>query len=1475
MADPSSGGEGTHPNLNLTPEEKRVFGQLFQAADTENVGVVTGEVAVKFFERTKLDPLVLGEIADTENRGFLTPSGFGVVLRLIGHVQSGRDATSELAYRPGPLPKFDGFGSQPKPLTPTTTSGPPLQPPGPIRVPPLTPEKVSEFSSFFDKSPSQNGILGGAQAKQIFERARLPNDVLEKIWNLVDTGQQGALGVTEFIIAMHLLTSYKSGAMKALPTTLPPGLYDAAARRSTNRPGPALGGVPPVPSIPQQFSGSNAQRSQSPLSGTNYSTPPISAQATGSDWLVGPKDKAQFDNVFASVDRAKRGYITGDEAVRFFGNSRLPAEILAQIWDLSCINSNGQLNKDEFAVAMFLIRQQRGTRDGRGSLPPTLPPQLVPPSMRQQSIAPSQPSAPAFKPADRAPQTIAKSATEDLFGLDAFSTPAPAQAQSTGEHGTFNRFGETDRPGSAGRSLPPGSPSSTHPSSPPHPQTSGFKAFIPSSSFGQSITTTTTGGSPSSTSAPTQRLQQSQQSAAEDLLGDNDPEVSRKLTAETTELANLSNQVGSLSKQMQEVKSKRSSTEQDLSNASSQKRAFESRLSQLRTLYEQEVKDVRSLEERLNTSRNDIKRLQQDIAMIEGTYEDLQNQHRQVVGALQSDQQENAQLKEKMRIVNHEISELRPQLEKLKSDARQQKGLVAINKKQLATNEAERDRVQGEIAHASKAAEEVSRNVSPPARVQSSAAVISPTSTGSSQNPFFKRSPTAGSENITSPSPFAPHSVGTPQQNQSAFDDVFGPSFSSASSVPPPTSFQSDSEARGIPTITDPSGFSIRSSDGPDDRTPTSTPPTSTYNETAPNVRPPPPPESRQITSSNLPLRDSLLRSDSVSSSVKVSAPASRYGGNDTSAVATPTNIGSPITATPTHEGFDASQGFGRDEAETTESGIDPMISRDSYPSTSQVSNNRRPGLSADDQKDSFRSFGAPSHDPGSIPGAFPGAFPGETTPPAQQPSITESTLWERKQGSADPPESSLNARSESYSQDTAQANGPASASSKDDFDAAFAGFTAPKQAVDRQNSGISASDSVAGPGPSSNRLNKEFPPIEEFGNDDDSESASEQGFDDNFTSASPHRRQDSGIQEGHQGPPAQLTPATGDERNGMLSARPPLGQTNSATSSLLPSPGAQTSPPTYDETVTVEKGHRESNQFPPEFTGLLPSRDDPTSPEGSPEQVFTSSMNGGQVAFGEASLQDKEEPRNAPQNFAASPQPNMPSYVPIGRQSSTASQPSVSQTVSSSDARPPAPPAKVQLDDDFDKDFADLADAQEADEKGEENLGMQNRNAEDFDDFNPVFDSPSVSTLDRYPPEHSAAGSADTKTNGFNEFEQNVSGPVRSSSLTQAPQAQSAATSEDWDAIFAGLDSKPEDVSTGLQGAGPKASLSPHEGAASSSRPNQLPRALSTGTEHDDPILKKLTSMGYPREASLGALEKYDYNIDKAADYLIRTLGK
>jgi epidermal growth factor receptor substrate 15 len=81
----------------------------------------------------------------------------------------------------------------------------------------------------FEKTRAQDGFLSGEMAKQIFEHSGLPNDVLGEIWNLADIEQRGSLQVTEFVIALHLLASFKSGALYALPNILPAELYEVAA----------------------------------------------------------------------------------------------------------------------------------------------------------------------------------------------------------------------------------------------------------------------------------------------------------------------------------------------------------------------------------------------------------------------------------------------------------------------------------------------------------------------------------------------------------------------------------------------------------------------------------------------------------------------------------------------------------------------------------------------------------------------------------------------------------------------------------------------------------------------------------------------------------------------------------------------------------------------------------------------------------------------------------------------------------------------------------------------------------------------------------------------------------------------------------------------------------------------------------------------------------------------------------------------
>ncbi len=1108
--------------------------------------------------------LQIWQIADKENRGLLTPAGFGIVLRLIGHYQAGQDPTPELAFRPGPLPRFDGgLPGGPSVQPPPNVFTPALQPQssgsGPIRVPPLAADKVAQYSGLFEKSGAQNGILPGEQAKQIFERAGLPNEVLGKIWNLADTEQRGALVMTEFIIAMHLLASYKSGAMRALPAILPAGLYDAAARRPQRQ----TSGSAPLSAIPRQFSGAGAGRNGSPLGRSGFAPPVQSPQSTGpstgqvGEWAINPSDKARFDTIYTSLDRTNRGFITGDEAVPFFSNSKLPEEALAQIWDLADINSQGHLTRDEFAVAMYLIRQQRSKQDGRDNLPSTLPSNLIPPSMRNQTRQPQQPTAPTF---DAQPQ-MPKSAMDDLFGLDALSSPsAPAPPQvplSTGGSAGFN---------DPFNSRSPMTPSSPVQSSPQHP--TGFKPFVPSSSFGRTLNYENTGGSNSSGQTTQRSIQP--QTGMDDLLGEHDPETSKKLSGETMELANLSNQVGSLSKQMQDVQGQRAASQNELNQASTQKREFEGRLAQLRSLYEQEVKDVNGLKQTLSTTKNETQKLQQELAMVEGSHQDLQSQHQQIVQALQADQQENASLKERMRALNAEIAQLKPQLEKLRSEARQQKGLVAINKKQMSTSESERDKLKSEAEQLTKSNEENSKAIAASSQAQSPSNVASPAlSTMSANNPFFRRQ-SSGADAVFSP--FASQSPAPTPQAEHSFDNVFGPSFgaSTPSSMPPTTFKQETAASHSVPFPAVETALPAASLEGSRVASPIPSQPTGSSRGLSDSDAPAPP-ASRQISSSFLPF--SSAATESVSSSRQVSAPNSRFG------------EGSTGTETPTHQ--------------------------ESTPTGSSAGGHE------------ILATNSISHESNSIPGAFPGDLVAAT--PSGGSTLSERAMGTNNTGPIDP---------------FAFNKPPAAA--KDDFDSAFAGFGAPsnlkKEASERSGSATGSSN-----------FHSEFPPLQELEHDDESDSGSEGGFEDDFTSASPgHSRKESALQSSST--PSRIA-ASGSE----ALAPPPSFTENSNSSAMSlgkdpPTEDAQRSPPPYNTTVSPhDRAQAEADQY----AGLLPTREDSLSaPILSPEQSF---------------------------QFVSTPSQS-------GESSKEAAKPA------------PAPPAKVPFDD-FDNEFDDLEDAKEGTE--------------------------------------------------------------------------------------------------------------------------------------------------------------------------------
>ncbi|KAJ2754584.1 actin organization and endocytosis protein [Coemansia pectinata] len=94
-------------------------------------------------------------------------------------------------------------------------------------------------------------------------------------------------------------------------------------------------------------------------------------------WAITASERAQYESIFRRWDSGL-GVLRGDQAREVFAQSSLSQSELAKIWMLSDINNQGELNLDEFSVAMHLIFR----RLAGAPLPDTLPQELVPRSSK-------------------------------------------------------------------------------------------------------------------------------------------------------------------------------------------------------------------------------------------------------------------------------------------------------------------------------------------------------------------------------------------------------------------------------------------------------------------------------------------------------------------------------------------------------------------------------------------------------------------------------------------------------------------------------------------------------------------------------------------------------------------------------------------------------------------------------------------------------------------------------------------------------------------------------------------------------------------------------------------------------------------------------------------------------------------------------------------------------------------------------------
>ena len=299
----------------------------------------------------------------------------------------GRPAPPSASVNPGrpPIPSATSMSA----VIPTSRSG--SLSGGEWAVTTQAQKKYREQFSMVDSG--RTGFVTGVQARGILMQSGLPQPALAQIWNLSDVNHDGKLSVEEFILAMFLVERTRSGA--PLPPILPPELVPPSFRsvpqqqplsppqQVQNAPIPTAiphGGAPPRPAPPPGSVPGSRRESNASVSSRGYTSPPSAVTPSSAEWAIPQVSRVKFSQQFNAVDVNRTGYMTGAQARNVLVQSGLPQQQLAQIWNLSDIDTDGRLSVEEFILTMHLIEHAKSGK----LLPNVLPLELVPPSFRRK-----------------------------------------------------------------------------------------------------------------------------------------------------------------------------------------------------------------------------------------------------------------------------------------------------------------------------------------------------------------------------------------------------------------------------------------------------------------------------------------------------------------------------------------------------------------------------------------------------------------------------------------------------------------------------------------------------------------------------------------------------------------------------------------------------------------------------------------------------------------------------------------------------------------------------------------------------------------------------------------------------------------------------------------------------------------------------------------------------------------------------------
>ncbi|KAG8124550.1 hypothetical protein E2320_019937 [Naja naja] len=242
----------------------------------------------------------------------------------------------------------------------------------------ITSEERKKYDKQFDSLKPVGGYITGDQARMFFLQSGLSSPVLAEIWALSDLNKDGKMDQLEFSIAMKLIKLKLQG--QSLPLVLPPIMKQTPAFSPLISARFGMGSMPNLSTVAPLAPMSNLTSVPS-ISPMMISTPLLpsaspSSLPNGTSSLLQPLAMSYSSTLPHSSSYAP--------VIGGFGGSNIQKTQslidLGSSRSLSDIDGDGQLKAEEFILAMHLTDMAKAGHP----LPLSLPPEFVPPSLRNE-----------------------------------------------------------------------------------------------------------------------------------------------------------------------------------------------------------------------------------------------------------------------------------------------------------------------------------------------------------------------------------------------------------------------------------------------------------------------------------------------------------------------------------------------------------------------------------------------------------------------------------------------------------------------------------------------------------------------------------------------------------------------------------------------------------------------------------------------------------------------------------------------------------------------------------------------------------------------------------------------------------------------------------------------------------------------------------------------------------------------------------